>query len=37
MNKNKRKKMTAWQVLALGYLIVVIIGAVLLRLPIATR
>ncbi|MBE5752115.1 MAG: Trk family potassium uptake protein [Clostridiales bacterium] len=37
MYRNKRKKMTAWQVLALGYLVVVIIGAVLLRLPIATR
>ena len=37
MYRNKRKKMTAWQILALGYLVVVIIGAVLLRLPIATR
>lgn len=37
MYRNKRKKMTAWQVLALGYLAVIIIGAVLLRLPIATR
>ena len=29
--------MTVWQVLALGYLLVVIIGAILLRLPCATR
>lgn len=29
--------MTVWQVLSLGYLAVIIIGAVLLRLPIATR
>ena len=37
MNRMKRKNMTAWQVLALGYLVVVIIGALLLCLPIATR
>lgn len=29
--------MTVWQVLALGYLLVVVIGAILLRLPCATR
>lgn len=31
------KKMTAWQFLALGYFLVIIVGALLLLLPIATK
>ncbi len=32
-----RKKLTAWQILCLGYLGVILVGALLLCLPIATR
>ena len=35
--KNIRKKITVWQLLALGYLIVIITGTGLLALPFATR
>ncbi len=35
--KGKKKKISIWQTLALGYLAVIIIGSVLLILPFATR
>ncbi len=37
MKRIKRTKMTAWQFLALGYLFVIIAGALLLILPFATK
>ena len=37
MKKQIGKKLTTWQILALGYLIVIILGAGLLRLPVATK
>ena len=37
MKIKKRKKMTTWQFLSLGYLVVIITGALLLRLPFASK
>ncbi len=37
MKAKMRKKLTAWQILCLSYLAVIVVGALLLCLPIATR
>lgn len=37
MNKLKKRKLTSWQILSLGYLIVVLTGSFLLSLPFASK